>query len=84
MTSLLFKCFPCARSGKAAISEDYEPSQPRKLYAKKSNEPVEGRIYHTTVQKTPTAPRARGFDVIEMDTMGGTANEINTDTKTTK
>jgi hypothetical protein len=83
MTSFLFKCIPCARSGKASISENYESAQPERLYTKKSNEPVEGRIYKTAVQKTPTAVRARGFEIVEMDTMG-TGNGINTDIKTTK
>jgi hypothetical protein len=83
MTSILFKCIPCARSRKIPISENYESPQPKRLYTKKSNEPVEGQIYQTSVQKTPTVIRARGFEIVEMDTMG-TGNGINTDIKTTK
>lgn len=84
MASLLFKCIPCARSGKATINETYEPSEPKKLYAKKSNEPVEGRIYHAAVQKTPTTVHARGFEIVEMGTVGGADDGIHTDIKTTK
>ena len=53
MTSFLFKCIPCARSGKVPISEIHEESQPQRLKTKKSTEPVEGRIYHTSIQQTP-------------------------------
>jgi hypothetical protein len=83
MTSILFKCIPCARSGKLTINESYERSQPERLYAKQSSEPAEARLFHTTVQKTPTVTHARGFEIVEMDTVG-TGNGINTDTKTTK
>jgi len=83
MTSFLLKCIPCARSGKVPISENYEQSQPQRLHTKKSSEPVEGQIYHATLQQTPTPLRARGFEIVEMDTVG-TGNEFNTDIKTTK
>jgi len=84
MTSFLFKCIPCARSGKIPISENDEQIPPQRIYAKKSNAPVEGRIYHAAVQQTPTAGHARGFELVEMDITGGTENGINTDIKTTK
>ena len=83
MTSLLFKCIPCARHGKVPISENYQESPSRQLYAKKSNEPTERPIYQTTIQKTPLAVHARGFELVEMDTMG-TGDGIHTDIKTTK
>jgi hypothetical protein len=84
MTSFLFKCIPCARSGKVPISENDEESQPQRLYTTKSNVPIEDRIYHTTIQQTPTAIHARGYEIVEMDITGGTENGINTDIKTTK
>ncbi|CAF0837444.1 unnamed protein product [Adineta ricciae] len=76
MPSFLYKCIPCARSGKVPISERHDESQPERLFKKKSNEPVEGRVYHATVQKTPIVVRARGFELVEMDTMdaGGGLN----------
>jgi hypothetical protein len=83
MTSLLFKCIPCARSGKAPISEACEESQPQRVYRKKSTEPVEGRLYHTGIQQTPIV-RARGYEIVEMGTIDETGNGINTDIKTTK
>jgi hypothetical protein len=83
MTSLLFKFIPCVRSGKLPISENYEESQPVRKYSKKSFEPADGRIYQTSIQQTPTPIRARGFEEVEMDTMG-IGNGINTDIKTTK
>ena len=82
MTSLLFKCIPCARSRKVPISERHETSQPERVYAK-SSEPIEPRIYQASIQKTPIVVRARGFEIVEMDTMG-TESGINTDTKTRK
>ena len=54
MTSFLFKCIPCARSGKVPISENDDQYQPQRLYTKKSSVPVEGRIYHAAIQQTPT------------------------------
>ncbi|CAF3864507.1 unnamed protein product [Rotaria sp. Silwood2] len=83
MTSLLFKCFPCGRTGKVPISEQYEKHQPERLYKKKSSEPVEAQLYVGTIQQTPTPIRARGFEIVEMDTIG-TGNGINTDIKTIK
>jgi hypothetical protein len=82
MTSFLFKCIPCARSGKVPISENYEKPAAQRLKRKKSNEPVEGRIYQTSLQQTPVV-RSRGFDIIEMGTIGSDGG-LNTDTKTTK
>ncbi|CAF1009025.1 unnamed protein product [Adineta steineri] len=81
MPSFLLKCIPCARSGKIPISENYqEQSQTQQIYRKKSNEPVEGRVYHRAIQQTPIAVRARGYEIVEMDTMGtgGGNNDIKT------
>jgi len=83
MTSFLLRCIPCARTGKVPISETDEISQPQRLYKKASNEPVQGRLYHASIQQTPTPIRARGFEIVEMDTIG-TGNGVNTDIKTTK
>ena len=82
MTSLLFKCIPCARSRKIPISEIHEDSAPQRLKTKKSTEPVEGRIYQISNQQTPVI-RARGYEVVEMGTVGDNGG-ITTDTKTTK
>ncbi|CAF4518133.1 unnamed protein product [Rotaria sp. Silwood1] len=84
MTSLLFKCIPCGRTGKVPISEQHETHKQERLYKKKSSEPVETQLYYGKIQQTPTpVVRARGFDIVEMDTMG-TENGMNTDIKTIK
>ncbi|CAF3713460.1 unnamed protein product [Rotaria sordida] len=83
MSSLLFKCIPCGRSGKVPISEKYDKHQPERLYKKKSSEPIEGQLHYGAIQQTPTTVRARAFEIIEMGTTG-TGNGINTDTKTIK
>lgn len=83
MASLFLKCIPCARSGRVPISENYETAQPRKLYAKKSNEPIEIPLCQSAVQKTPLTVHARGFEIVEMDAIGA-GNGLNTDTKTSK
>ena len=77
MTSILLKCIPCARSGKFTVNE--RPA-PERVYAKQSSQPVESRVYHATVQQTPAVPHARGFEIVEMDTID-TGNGIKTDTK---
>lgn len=81
MASLFLKCIPCARSGRVPISENYEISQPTKLYAKKSNEPVERPLCQAPMQKTPLTNHARGFEIVEMGTVG-TENGSNTVVKT--
>ena len=78
MTSLLFKCIPCARRGKIPVSAEKKKA-PRQLYRKKSIEQV--KCYSLSIQKTPTAPHARGFEIVETETMG-TQNGINVDTQT--
>ncbi|CAF4306777.1 unnamed protein product [Rotaria socialis] len=69
MTSLLFKCIPCARSGKVPISENTQ-SYLTKAQKAVPSQPVESQKYSRSIQQTPTPIRARGYDTFEMDTVG--------------
>ncbi|CAF4595843.1 unnamed protein product [Rotaria magnacalcarata] len=73
MTSLLFKCIPCARSGKVPISENIQASL-KKAQKAAPSQPVESQKYSRSIQQTPTPLRARGYDTFEMDT-AGTGND---------
>lgn len=76
MGGLVFKCIPCGRRGKAPISEDYELSRAQPLYTRKLSEPIEGPLYQTAVQKTPTVVRARGFEEVNIGTVGTDNGDI--------
>ena len=83
MTSLLLKCIPCTRHRRESFSKTSEESQPAQVYAIESSAPVETRLHRATFQLTPEPLHARGFEIVEMGTVGTEGNGINTDIKTT-
>ena len=70
MASFLFKCIPCARRDRLSISDERGQAREPRVFAQAASEPVERGVYRVPKQQTPTTVRARGFETIEMDTVG--------------